>query len=60
MFETLLNIDWCATLTLVYWLSVLAMVVTVMVMVLRVQIREEDLRDHDADIEQAINIANSH
>lgn len=60
MFEMLLNIDWCAHLPLVFALSTLVVSVLAVLMVLAVPIRDEDLRDHDADIEQAINIANSH
>lgn len=60
MLDKLSDFDWSAHLTLVFSMSTLVVFITVIVMMLTVPIKEEDLRDHDADIDQAIKIANSH
>lgn len=60
MLDQLAAFDWCTHLVTIFALSTLTVSIVAVLMVLAVPISDEDLRDHDADIEQAINIANSH
>lgn len=60
MLDKLSDFDWYIHLMLIFSISTLAMVALAIVMILAVPIKKEDLRDHDADIDQAIDIANSH